>query len=716
MPKKKEHLARYIFIGSLAVAFVIVFVIRMINIDVTGRGYYAETARNNYRTRTETIQALRGEIYDRNGKPLVTNEYHYNIYFEYGAFSTLTNTEKNKTVLTLTDYLTEKGETDKTVAPESPFIQTANASGTETYYEYDSEFMSSVLGSRLEKILLELTEKEKLPEAKEARKILLKRYGLSDSDGNPIYTKTQEELLFLIRLDMELHNFSYSEPYTFITDVGLELITDIAERSLRGVKTSTEVIRVYNYPGYASHILGRTGKIQASKADYYKELGYSMNATVGTSGAEEAFEEYLHGTDGEKTIIEDEYGNVIEEYVSKEPISGKNVFLTIDIDLQITAENALADNIALIAENAEKNEGEHDGEDASSGALSFIKSTTGEVLALASNPTYNLATFSEDYERLNSDELSPMFNRALEGTYAPGSTFKPGVAVAALEEGVITPYTILPCNGVYDYYESSGFLPACWIYNMFGGRHGSLDVVEAIQDSCNCFFYEVGRQLTISNMNKYCRAYGLGQPTGIELNEKTGVLAGPEYRDENGLEPWTDGQTITAAIGQSDNLFNPLQISVYISTLINGGTRYKAHILSEVKDFYTNEVVYAYEPTVADGCIEISAQTVNIVKSGMKNVMENGSAAQVFSNYAITIGGKTGTAQVRADESDNAVFTAFAPYSDPEVVATCVIEHGASGSSAGWSVKALFDDYFDLQSEPVETDETPEGNTEDTDE
>ena len=212
MPKKKEHLARYIFIGSLAVAFVIVFVIRMINIDVTGRGYYAETARNNYRTRTETIQALRGEIYDRNGKPLVTNEYHYNIYFEYGAFSTLTNTEKNKTVLTLTDYLTEKGETDKTVAPESPFIQTANASGTETYYEYDSEFMSSVLGSRLEKILLELTEKEELPEAKEARKILLKRYGLSDSDGNPIYTKTQEELHFLIRLDMELHNFSYSEP------------------------------------------------------------------------------------------------------------------------------------------------------------------------------------------------------------------------------------------------------------------------------------------------------------------------------------------------------------------------------------------------------------------------------------------------------------------------------------------------------------------------
>lgn len=701
--KNREHLARYVFIGVLSVAFVVVFLVRLININVTGSGYFAETAHNNYTTRTETLQALRGEIYDRNGKPLVTNEYHYNLYFDYGAFSTMTNAEKNEVVLRLVECVEEKGESDKVGEIKSPFLKIANSSGTEYNIEYDSSFMSTVYGSRLEKLILDITEEEELPSAEEAREKLLYRYGLIGNDGNPVYFRSDEALLLSLRLDMELHNFSYSEPYVYVNDVGLELVTLVEEEALRGVKVSTEVKRIYNYEGYASHILGRTGKIQQSKADYYEELGYSMNAVVGVSGAEEAFEEYLHGTDGEKTVVEDEYGNIIDEYVSKEPVAGKNVYLTIDIDLQITAENALADNIELIVKNAEEKEGEYDGEDADSGALSFVKADTGEVLALASNPTYNLATFSEDYESLTNDEKSPLFNRALEGTYAPGSTFKPGVAVAALEEGVITPYTRLPCNGVYDYYESSGFLPACWIYNMFGGRHGNLDVVEAIQDSCNCFFYEVGRQLTISNMNKYCKAYGLGLTTGIELNEKTGVLAGPEYRDENGLEAWTDGQTVTAAIGQSDNLFSPLQISMYISTLIEGGTRYEAHILSEVKDFYTDETVYKYEPKVADGCIEISSQTVEIVKSGMKNVMENGSAATVFSNYPITIGGKTGTAQVRADESDNAVFTAFAPYSNPEVVATCVIEHGASGSSAGWCVKALFDDYFDIESAAADT-------------
>lgn len=696
--KNKEHFARYVFMGILAVTFVIVFLIRLINIDITSGGYYAETARNNYKTRTETIQALRGEIYDRNGKPLVTNEYHYNLYLEYGAFSTLNSEDKNHTLLELINCIEEKGESDKREEAESAFIKNYNLSKTEINYEYNPSFMSTVYGKRLEKLLCDITDEEEIPSAKEAYSLLLLRYGLCDEENNSIYNEKEETELFLLRLDMELHNFSYSEPYVFACDVGIELVTLTEESALRGVKVSTEVKRIYNYEGYASHILGRTGKIQEAKADYYKELGYSMNEVVGVSGAEEAFENYLHGTDGEKTIIEDEYGNIIDEYVSKEPIAGKNVFLTIDIELQITAEDALADNIELIVKNAEEKEGDYDGEDANAGAVTLVKANTGEVLALASNPTYNLATFSEDYDDLRENELSPLFNRALEGTYAPGSTFKPGVAVAALEEGVITPYTTLPCKGVYDYYASSGFLPACWIYNMYRGSHGSLDVVEAIQDSCNCFFYEVGRQLTIINMNKYCKAYGLGQATGIELNEKTGVLAGPEYRDENGLEAWTDGQTVTAAIGQSDNLFSPLQISMYISALIDSGTRYKAHILSEVKDFYTNEVVYTYEPEVADGCIEISSQTVNIVKSGMKNVMENGSAAKVFSNYPITIGGKTGTAQVRQDESDNAVFTAFAPYTDPEVVATCVIEHGASGTSAGWCIKELFDNYFGIDS------------------
>ena len=706
--EKREHLARYIAIGALIVIFAIVFLGRLINIEVTGQSYYTDTAHNNYRSRTETLHTIRGEIFDRNGKPLITNEYSYDVYIEYGGFSTCSGSEKNGIILGILRAAGDCAESEKFEMPDTSFTEAANVSGTETHTEYMPSYMNTVYGRRLERLILELTEKEELPPADEAKSLLYKRYELCDDDGNYLYGSEECEVLFAVRLDMELHNFSYDEPYTILKDVSIVLITRLEEDAFRGIGTKTQVERVYNYPGYASHILGRTGKIQSSKADYYAELGYPMNAVVGVSGAEEAFESYLHGTDGEVTIIEDEYGNVIDKYVSKEPVAGKNVYLTIDIDLQIAAEEALKNNIQMIVDNAVAEGKPLSGEDAKAGALTLINIDTAEVLALASYPTYNLATFNEDFEKLNTDELSPMFNRALEGTYAPGSTFKPGVAAAALEEGIITPYTNLMCEGQYTYYAAndSEHIPACWIWNIARGRHGALNVTDAIKVSCNCFFYEAGRLLTIQKMNSYCKGYGLGQSTGIELGEKRGVLAGPEYREENGLEAWTPGQTITAAIGQSDNLFTPLQLSVYVSTLINGGTRYRAHILHEVREFYTDEVVYTAVPEVMDDSVELSQNTVNVVMDGMKNVIDNGSAASVFRGYPITIGGKTGTAQVRDDRSDNAVFTAFAPFSDPEIAAACVIEQGSSGADAGYAIRDVFNVYFGFN----EGDEATDGD------
>lgn len=705
---KRNYLARYIAVGAVAVLFSLVFLGRLINIEVTGQNNYTDTAHNNHKTRVETLQTIRGEIYDRNGKPLVTNEYSYDVYMEYGAFSSCSDEVKNSILLGVLSDAEECAEYDKFEMPSLPFKAEESESG-EAKYSYSAEYMDTVYGRRLEKILLEITEREELPSADDAVKILCARYGMSDEEGNFLYSEeARAKELFALRLDMELHNFSYKEPYTVLKGVTMVLMTRLEEDAFRGVKINTEIERVYNYPGYASHILGRTGKIQASKAEYYEELGYPMNAVVGTSGAEEAFEEYLHGTDGEVTVVEDEFGNVVDKYVSKEPIPGKNVYLTLDIELQKVAEDALKANIQMIVDKAIEGGKPLMGEDANAGALTLISVDTGEVLALASYPTYNLATFDEDYKKLSTDELSPMFNRALEGTYAPGSTFKPGVAAAALEEGIITPYTELMCDGQYTYYakNDSEHIPACWIWNMYRGRHGALNVTSAIQVSCNCFFYETGRLLTIQKMNRYCKGYGLGQSTGIELNEKKGVLAGPEYREENGLEAWTPGQTITAAIGQSDNLFTPLQLGVYVSTLINHGTRYKAHILREVREFYTDSVVYSAEPEVMPDSVPLSDSTVSVVMDGMKNVIDNGSAAGVFRGYPITIGGKTGTAQVRDDKSENAVFTAFAPFSDPEVAAVCVIEQGSTGSDAGYAVRDVFNKYFGFEAtSPEDGDE-----------
>ena len=695
--KKREYLWRYVALAVLMIGFAVAFVIRLVNIDVTGQGYVEDASRSDLRRRTEKITALRGEIYDRNGKELVVNKYHYDVYLEAGALST-SNGTRNATILKALSDAAECGEDDAFTPPASPFLEIPNMSGTEINYEYSSEYMNTVYGRRLEKRLLSITGEDELPEAKEASELLKKRYGLTDSDGDALYSEENGATLFLVRTDMEVKNFSAAEPYLILKNIDMRLVTRLGEDALRGVTVRTGIERVYKYPGYASHILGRTGKIQAAKADYYKELGYPADAVVGLSGAEEAFEEYLRGIDGEKTIIEDAYGNVIDEYVSKEPVAGSNVRLTIDIDVQKAAEDALKTNIELIVQRAEgRDEDESQvGEDANAGALTLVKVKTGEVIASASYPTYDLVTFDEDYATLREDENSPLFNRALEGTYAPGSTFKPGVAAAALEEGIITPTTEFECAGVYDKYKETGFNPACWIWNMYRGRHGFLAVTEAIQVSCNCFFYETGLRLTIKNMNKYCRGYGLGLPTGIELAEKTGVLAGPEYREEHGLEPWTDGQTITAAIGQSDNLFTPLQISVYISTLINSGVRYKAHFLHEVRSFYTDEVVKSVTTEVLDDSITLSDTVRTTVLGAMKDVIDNGTSAVVFAGYPIVVGGKTGTAQVKKTESDNAVFTAFAPFDDPDVVATCVIEHGASGSLAGYAVKDTFTEYFNL--------------------
>ena len=327
------------------------------------------------------------------------------------------------------------------------------------------------------------------------------------------------------------------------------------------------------------------------------------------------------------------------------------------------------------------------------GALTALDNRTGEVLAIASYPTYNLATYSQDVGMLNTDETAPLFNRALSGLYAPGSTFKIGVAAAALTEGIIDPKTIINDKGVYDFYST--YTPACWIYNQSRSTHGPINVTTAIQVSCNYFFYEVGRLLTIETMNKYDRAFGLGVPTGIELSERTGILAGPDYRNEQGLGAWNPGDTLAAAIGQAENSFTPLQISVYMSSILNNGIRMKTHLLHKVEAFHTGEVLETFTPQQMDG-ITLGEGVRDVVMNAMKSVTENGSAARVFRGYPIEMGGKTGTAQVLETKSDNAIFTAFAPFDNPEIVVTCVIEQGANGTDAGYAVRDVFDEYFGI--------------------
>lgn len=696
--KKRNFFLRYASIGAVFLTVILIYAVKLVNVQITGQDYYKTGKAIVYTERTVPLFAERGEIFDRNGVALITNRYSYSVCFDAGTFPK-GNAEANALVL----ETIASGEAAGAVfeRPEALFTR----DGDEWHFACD---LTNGRGKRLARLLTELGLGDE-PEPTASAQTLLVRYGIAEMERDDrgkikkdgalifLYGEADAMLLFDVRLDMALSDFSQKLPYTVLEQASVDLIAELREGRVRGILTKSVAERHYEIPGLASHILGRVGKIQAKDAEYYTEKGYPLDAMVGTSGAELAFEDYLRGRDGTLVIVEDSMGNVVDTYVKEEPSPGCDVYLTLDAKLQALSEQSLSDNIKYIVANAIESGKELSGEDADAGAVAVINVKSGEVLALASNPTYDLATFSEDYETLKDDPKTPMLNRALLGTYTPGSTFKVGVAVAALMEGVISPYTIINATGVYRYYEDSGFTPRCWINLNYGGSHGPINVTEAIQVSCNYFFYEVGRLLTISRMNDYCKSYGLGQSTGIELPESTGILAGPDYRAEAGLGAWSPGDTVQAAIGQIENSFTPLQISVYISTLLNRGTRIGAHILKEVREYGSDEPIYTAPVTVMSEK-PLSDDVIALVKNAMKNVTEDtGSAARLFQNYPLSVGGKTGTAQVVATQSDNAVFTAFAPFDDPEIVATCVIEKGAGGTDAGFSVRDIFSYYFNVE-------------------
>ncbi len=685
---------RYASIGAIFLAVCLIYLIKLVSVQITGQDYYKAGQSIVYRERRVTLYAMRGEIFDRNGVPLITNDYSYTVCLDAGTLSS-DKKEANEFIL----QTVEKGIAGGAVfeTPSLPLYLDG-----ETWKFGD---LTSGKGKRLANHMADMNLKDPTP-AKAAEAMMV-RFGIGEIDkenDNTFRLTVDEEdamLLFSIRLDMLLSDFSQSNPYQLLTDVSTESIIELREGSVRGLHIRAEAERVYEIPGLASHILGRVGKIQAGQADYYTELGYPLDAIVGTSGVEAAFENYLHGTNGTLVIVEDSAGNTVDTYVETEPIPGKDVYLTIDVELQAEAEQALSDNIAFIVNNALTSGIPLSGEDADAGAITVISPKTGEVYAIASYPTYDLTTFSADYPTLKDDPKTPMLNRALNGIYTPGSTFKVGVAVAALNEKIITPYTTIHTTGIYNYYADSGFTPRCWINYLYGenASHGTINVTQAIQVSCNCFFYEMGRLLTINTMNDYCRDFGLGRPTGIELPESKGILAGPDYRAEAGLGAWSPGDTVQAAIGQIENSFTPMQISVYISTILNGGTRVGAHILKEVREYGSDEPIYVAQPTVLSERY-VDPEVISVVTNAMRGVTEDtGSAARLFENYPMTVGGKTGTAQVRDTQSDNAVFTAFAPFDDPELVATCVIEKGAGGTDAGYSVREVFTKYFGIDYE-----------------
>ena len=660
--------------------------------------------------RTVVVQAVRGQIYDRNGVPLVTNAYTYNLTLDYSVLPK-DQVSRNHTVLRALHTLEACGEVSRFCTYDFPldgyypnytYKSIAADPASDTYDTFLNVVQTN--GLRREAILRIKSEKRMntaeandyydadplscIP-AERLTAYFVEEYELDakGEDGSPLYGNADIDRLIRVLWGMEAVGFSRANDYVLAKDVTMETITHEKELGIAGIGFSTEATRVYCFPGYASHILGQTGPIYAEEWDYYKELGYAMNAIVGKSGCEAAFEEYLHGQDGIKVVVEDDDGNIIREYMKTESVAGKDVYLTIDINLQIAAEEALAENVRYIRNTYHR-------DDCKAGAIVAMDPDNGELLAIASYPTYDLSTFNRDYDALYADDALPLFNRALNGLYAPGSTFKPGMVAAALTEGTVTASTKLECAGTYTYYQS--YQPDCWIHNSSGAvkQHGWINAAEALRVSCNCYFYDLGRRLGITNMNLYCRMFGLGDATGIELGEQRGSLAGPDHRaDMHGLE-WQPTDTIAAAIGQSDNAFTPLQLGVYTSTLVNGGTRYAAHLLLKVRDFSDRTDILVTAPKALNSFSLSEANRLTVIEGMEQMVSTSTEVSRYMRGVPVTVAGKTGTAQTGAKSTENGLFICCAPSRNPEIVVVSVIERAGGGSYSAMSAGAVLEAYY----------------------
>ena len=688
MTVKKNYFMRFIAIAAVFCVICVVYLGRLFFIQIRGN----QNDKSNTVTRTVTISAVRGEIYDRNGKPLVTNRYTYDLTLSYAGLSSLGSRVSNETCMSLLDALENSGDAERHVEKFFPF------EGAYPYYSFSADALNtdSVCNYRLQRVLKILGLKsDASPD--DVMEYYVETYGLLEYDnaGARLFDDDEIDRLIRLRYDMDANNFRSSGEYVLAEEIGLSTMTYVKELSLSGVSFAVNVERVYNYPGYASHILGTVGPIYSEEWDHYNEQGYQMNALVGKSGCEAAFEKYLHGSDGTLEIVEDAAGNILSTKVLVEPVAGSDVHLTIDIDLQIAAEDGLRENVKYIVDRSGGLVSQ--GANANAGAAVVMDPKTFSVLAVASYPTFDLSTYNLDYNDLLSNDANPLLNRALNGLYEPGSTFKLGVAAAALSESKISASSTISCTGkcmIFDDYQ-----PECSTYPhslKFGTNR--INAVQAIADSCNVFFFEMGHRLGIDSMNKYMSSFGFGQSTGLELGGSVGVLAGPDFRAENHLALWQPGDVLQSAIGQSDNQATPMQLACYVASLVGDGSRYQAHLLDSVYDFGSGVPYYTFsqsENTLLSR-VELSESVRSTVLSGMREVVANNNIVQRWINsdtIPVAVGGKTGTAQ-NSKGCDNALFVCAAPFDNPEIVISVVIEQGYSGSYAALTAGRVLEQYY----------------------
>lgn len=681
MPK-----ARFVVLRIVMVIMLAAICYKLFDLQIMKGEQYSEVAANRLTTNV-TEKAPRGEILDRYGVPLVTNKVGYSVVMQRAGQN---DEELNYVIKQLIDVFYSEGCDYNDTLPISyepyNFIFEDEDDDGNTENEKAAWFASNKYVED-GKINPDMSAAEIMSVYKEAYKV---------SDG---YTPDEIRRITGVRYEAEFRGFSQVMPFVVADDVSVSAVAKIKEQQTRfkGISITNDYMREYQKPGLATHILGRTGKISAEEYAELSKQGYGMNDTLGKQGIEKWGEKFLRGQDGTSGSIKRLSGKEVSVVEDIEPVPGNSITLTVDSNLQAVAEESLARNINLIQSNGGVKE--KDGYDCNAGAAVVIDIKTGDALALASYPSYDMSRFNEDYQSLLENDAKPMWNRSVSGLYSPGSTFKPLAAIAGIESGNVTIDEIIEDLGIYKFYED--YQPTCWIWteSKMTQTHGPLNVSGAIENSCNYFFYEIGRRMGIDVLSEYANKFGLGKSTGIELDEESsGSMATPEYKKSIikniTSQDWYGGDTLQAAIGQSYSLFTPVQLANYAATIANGGTNYKVNLVKSIRSSVDGSLVKETIPEARER-VELDSDVLQAVKNGMRRVVDEGSAASVFTDYAISVGGKTGTAQV-GDGSNNAVFIAYAPFDDPQIAVSVVLEHGVRGTNAANVAKDIFDSYFKL--------------------
>ncbi len=671
-------------------ATVLILLVAAILVFFAGRLYYMQIIETGgvvdnttvFITKTR-VKAARGDILDRNGNVLVSNRASFDLVINHYVLTSSEGPNQSLYELVkLCDQLGIEYADHLPITKTAPFTYTLdeyNSTWRGYFQEYlfrrgdgfDSDITAPLLLEKLREsyfIPAEWTDEE-------ARAVLGLRYELSLRTLPNVYLAN----------------------YVFVSDADSQTLSAVSELNIPGMMVEASTVREYNTK-YAAHILGYVGAMSPDQWEYYKNLEhleYAMDAEVGQAGFEQAFEEDLHGTDGYRIDYVTKDGTVIKTEYDPAPKAGNNVEVSIDLNLQMVGE----DKLAQVLEQLRLDGG--DGGDAEGGAVVAMDIRTGQVLVCASYPTYDPSLFFQNYNQILNGEFRPLVNRATGVAYPPGSTYKMSMVIAGIDHGLITKYTTITDYGVYREYADSNFTPQCLLWTNSRSSHGTINAAEALRDSCNYFFYFLGDKLPIARMDDTAKGLGLGEKTGIEIYEITGIRANTDtkkayYSDADAL--WYPADAIQAAIGQGLNKFTPMQLAVYTSTLANNGTRLNATFLSRVVSPDYRSMIRQSEVTVA-GKLDISQDAIDAYKEGMRLVVtsQRGTAWRVFGNYPIEVSAKTGTAQTAPGQSDNGAFVCFAPSSDPQIAIAIYGEKAGHGSSMMTVAKAILDAYFTVE-------------------